>query len=57
MGQLEGNPLLSWKEDTLFLKNGYETTSRYTFSRRALIQGIFIKMMSEYVQRKDSDTY
>lgn len=37
MGQLEGNPLLSWKgEDTLFLKNGYETTSRYTFSTEEL---------------------
>ncbi|MBX0351294.1 MULTISPECIES: ThiF family adenylyltransferase [Bacillus cereus group] len=37
MGQLKGNPLLSWKgEATLFIENGYETTPRYTFSTEEL---------------------
>ncbi|MFB8425102.1 ThiF family adenylyltransferase [Priestia megaterium] len=37
MGQLKGNPLLSWKgEDSLFLNSGYKTTRRYTFSTEDL---------------------
>lgn len=39
MGQLKGNPLLSWKgEDTLFLENGYKTTPRYTFSSEKIFE-------------------
>ena len=60
MGQLEGNPLLSWKgEDTLFLKMDMKLhLAIHLAQKSSLIQGIFIKMMSvEYVQRKDSDTY
>ncbi|MED4284980.1 ThiF family adenylyltransferase [Priestia megaterium] len=43
MGQLKGNPLLSWKgEDALFLEAGYETTPRYTFSTDELFNSRYL---------------
>ncbi|MGG0888961.1 ThiF family adenylyltransferase [Cytobacillus horneckiae] len=43
MGQLKGNPLLSWKgEDTLFLENRYKTTPRYTLNTEELFDTRFL---------------
>ncbi|AVQ99802.1 hypothetical protein OBCHQ24_12550 [Oceanobacillus iheyensis] len=39
MGQLHGNPLLSWKGDNhLFASMGYKTTRRYSFSEKKLFE-------------------
>ncbi|QWG38890.1 hypothetical protein EXW35_10705 [Bacillus mycoides] len=39
MGQLKGNPLLSWKgEDTLFIEKRYKTTPRYSLSSEELFE-------------------
>ncbi len=39
MGQLKGNPLLSWKgEDTLFIEKRYETTRRYSLNTEELFE-------------------
>jgi len=60
MEQLKGNPLLSWKgEDTLFVENGYETTSRYTFSSEKLFETRYLYKNEEcrVCSTEGSDTH